>query len=154
MEEPASGADGDSVEALLALAGPRLRRAYVGAYGVDRAAEAAAESIAWGWEHRDRLTAMDNPVGYLYRVGLTRTRPRRRPLLPKPAEVGLPQIEPRLIDALAALPERQRVAVWLVHACEWTQVEVAEVLEISPSAVSTHVARGMRALRDALEVAP
>jgi RNA polymerase sigma-70 factor (ECF subfamily) len=133
------------------LAETRLRRAYLAAYGTERAAEATAEALAWAWEHRERLAAMENPVGYLYRVGQTRTRPRRRPDLPTPTALGLPDVEPRLIDELADLPERQRIAVWLVHACEWTHREVGEALDISTSSVSTHVARGTERLRARLE---
>ena len=130
----------------------RLRRAYVAAYGIERAAEATAEALAWAWEHREQLDDMANPVGYLYRVGQSRTRARRRPVLPPPDSLGVPEVEPALIDELAALPERQRTAVWLVHACEWTHVEVAEALGVSASAVSTHVRRGMDRLRERLEV--
>lgn len=133
------------------LAETKLRRAYIAAYGTERAAEATAEAMAWAWEHRDRLDTMENPVGYLYRVGQSRTRPRQPPTLPPPTSLGVPDVEPRLIDELAALPERQKVAVWLVHACEWTHREVAEALEISTSAVSTHVARGTERLRTRLE---
>ena len=97
---------------------------------------------------------MDNPVGYLYRVGQSRTRARRRPSLPAPEALGLPDVEPTLIAELQRLPERQRVAVWLVHACEWTHREVGEALGISTSAVSTHVARGTERLRARLEGGP
>ncbi len=138
-------------ERFAALAETKLRRAYIAAYGTDRAAEATAEALAWAWEHRERLAAMENPVGYLYRVGQSRTRPRKHPLLPPPAALGVPDVEPRLIEELASLPERQRVAVWLVHACEWTHREVGEALDISTSAVSTHVARGTERLRARLE---
>lgn len=144
-------APGSDFEGFALDAEIRLRRAFIATYGVDRAAEATAEALAWAWEHRDRLDGMTNPVGYLYRVGQSRTRPRRRPELPTPAALGLPDVEPRLISELAALPERQRVAVWLVHACEWTHGEVAEALGISTSAVSTHVARGTERLRSRLE---
>ncbi len=143
--------DGSAFEAFAAEAQERLRRAYIAAYGTERAAEATAEAMAWAWEHRDRLETMANPVGYLYRVGQSRTRSRRRPQLPAPDALGLPDVEPRLIDELAALPERQRVAVWLVHACEWTHREAAEAMDISTSAVSTHVARGTERLRARLE---
>lgn len=153
QDPPAAGEQLDvHTRALLGDAEPRLRRAFIAAFGVERAAEATAEALAWGWEHRHRLREMDNPVGYLYRVGQSRSRRRRAALLPCPDTVGMPHIEPGLIDALKALPDRQRTAVWLVHACDWTQVEVGEALGISASAVSTHAARGMDSLRSALEV--
>lgn len=139
-------------EEVLAGAEPRLRRAFIASFGTERAAEATAEALAWGWEHRDRMAAMSNPVGYLYRVGQSRSRSRRQALLPRPSRSALPDVEPTLIGALQDLPDRQRTVVWLVHACEWTQVEVAAALDISPSAVSTHLARAMSSLRRSLEV--
>ena len=141
-----------ATDSFLTEAERRLRRAFIVAYGVERAAEATAEALAWAWEHRDRLDGMELPVGYLYRGGQSRTRPRRRPDLPAPESIGVPEVEPRLIEVLAALPERQRTAVWLVHACEWTHREVAEALGVSTSAVSTHVSRGTERLRTELEV--
>jgi hypothetical protein len=71
---------------------------------VDGAADAVAEALAYGWEHWDRVSAMENPLGYLYRVGQSRSRPRSGPLvLPPPGEVGVPEIEPALVPALLAL---------------------------------------------------
>lgn len=131
---------------------PRLRRAMVGTVGADRAADAVAEALAYAWANWERVSGMENPAGYLYRVARSssriRTPKRVRWLIPRDSH--LPEVEPALIDAVAALPTRQRVAVWLVHACEWSQVEVAEALGISPSAVSTHVARGLQTLRRTL----
>jgi RNA polymerase sigma-70 factor (ECF subfamily) len=131
---------------------PRLRRAFVGCRGVDGAHEATAEALAYAWEHRGRVLAMENPAGYLYRVGQSRTKARRRVALPSPADLRLPEVEPALIPALLALPDQQRTAVWLVHACGWTYAEAAEAMTVSRSAVGTHVSRALDALRRALEV--
>ncbi len=143
--------DTQEFERFVREARPRLIRALAGARG-DDAPEATAEAIAWAWEHWSEVQAMDNPVGYLYRVGQSRTRSRRAPTLPAPAEVGLPDVEPRLIPALLALPDTQRAAVWLVHACQWRYAEVADALGTTPSTVGNHVARGMARLRRELEV--
>ncbi len=136
-----------AIEDVLDEARPRLTRAYLAVRGVDGAADAASEAVAWGWEHSDRLATMANPVGYRYRVGLSRTRSRKQPVLPAPEIVGLPDVEPRLIPALLVLPLSQRSAVWLVHACGWTYAEVGEALDISPSTVGTHVSRALASLR-------
>jgi RNA polymerase sigma-70 factor (ECF subfamily) len=48
---------------------PRLKHALSAALGPDRGLEAAAEALSYGWEHWDRIRSMDNPAGYLYRVG-------------------------------------------------------------------------------------
>ena len=132
---------------------PRLVRALVSCRGVDGAADAAAEALAYAYEHWERVREMENPGGYLYRVGQSRTRPRRRPLtLPSPSEVELPDIEPGLVPALLDLPETQRTAVWLVHACGWRYAEVAEALDTSESMVGNHVSRALDTLRRRLEV--
>ena len=145
--------ESDSFEVLVDDARPRLWRAFLACRGVDGADDAVSEALAWAWEHRSRLDSMKNPVGYLYRVGLTRSSPGDRPVwLPAAAEVHLPEVEPALIPALLALSEQQRSAVWLVHACGWSYGEVAEALDIGRSTVGTHVTRALSALRRDLEV--
>jgi RNA polymerase sigma-70 factor (ECF subfamily) len=144
--------DGDRFEAFVRDAEPRLRRAFIGSHGVDRAADATAEALAWGWEHWDRVKAMENPLGYLYRVGQSKTRPRRTPTLPAPATIGEPEIDPGLVPALLRLSPAQRTAAWLVHGCEWRYAEVAEAMGISPSAVGTHLSRALESLRRSLNV--
>jgi hypothetical protein len=72
------GRDGPAgFEVFYDLAEPRLRRALVAAYGTERGREATCEALAWAWEHWNDVRGMANPVGYLYRVGQSRTRPRR-----------------------------------------------------------------------------
>jgi RNA polymerase sigma factor (sigma-70 family) len=133
----------------LAEAKVRLARAFIAALGADRGEEALAEAMAYAWANRDALAAMANPMGYLYRVGQSRTRAKkpREGVFPAPARVGMPEIEPELVDAVNALPERQRVCTLLVHAYDWTQAEVAELLGISASSVHRHIERGLAALR-------
>ena len=114
--------------------------------------DGAAEALAYAWEHWSEVKAMENPVGYLYRVGQSRSRPRRSPRLPRPESIGLPDVEPRLIPALLELPDTQRAAVWLVHACQWRYGEVAVALGTSPSMVGNHVSRGLTRLKALLEV--
>jgi len=57
----------------------------------------------------------------------------------------------RAVDAaLAALPERQRLALVLCHYEELSQTEAAEALNVSVEALESLLARGRRALRAAL----
>jgi RNA polymerase sigma-70 factor (ECF subfamily) len=142
----------DDFEAFVVELRPRLVRAFVGFCGVDRAADAASEALAYGFENWERVRQMENPAGYLYRVGQSRTRRRLTPVLPDPESVGLPDLEPELVPALLALPVSQRTAVWLVHACGWRYSEVAEAMDTSVSMVGNHVARGVEALRRRLGV--
>lgn len=134
---------------------PRLRHALTALLGVDAGREATVDALTWAWERWAQVSAKPNPVGYVYGVGrnLGRRRTgRRRPLFIAVPEQRLPWVEPGLPDALAALSERQRVVVSLLHGYEWTMSEVAEVLGLSKSSVQNHSERGMAALRKELGV--
>ena len=95
---------------------------------------------------------MDNPIGYLYRVGRSRTRGRRYRVVFARADGAEPWVEPRLGDALAALTERQRLAVGLVHGYGWTLREVADVCGLRVTSVQNHLERGTARLRSLLGV--
>jgi DNA-directed RNA polymerase specialized sigma24 family protein len=147
----------ETFEQFAAGAGIRLQRAFVAAYGPERGADAVAEALGYAWEHWRRVRRMDNPLGYLYRVGQTRTRPRKTPVgtgwePARAAPAGDRLVEPGLVDAVASLTEPQRVAVVLVHGYEWSLREVAELTGVTVSTVQTHVERALAKLRDALEV--
>ncbi len=132
---------------------PRLRHALIAVYGQEQGRDATAEALAYAWEHRQRIQSMANPAGYLYRVGRSRGRSRR--LTPRFVPVQperLPDVEPGLPGALKRLSERQRLAVVLVHAYGYERREVADILDISVSAVDTHLARGIAKLRKKLGV--
>jgi len=134
---------------------PRLRRALTATFGADVGREAAAEALAYGWEHWNRVSGMANPAGYLYRVG--RDRGRSLPLhtgtgLVETVAADMPWVEPGLPRQLSALPEQQRVVFILIHGYEWTFSEVAEFMGISKSTVQTHESRAMDRLRDRLGV--
>jgi RNA polymerase sigma factor (sigma-70 family) len=132
----------------------RLRTALVAAWGVDLGTEAAAEALAWGWQHWDRVRTFANPHGYLYKVGRTSARRlarRPRDTSPAPALHAI-EFEPELDAALAALSERQRAVVLLVVGEQWSQQEVADLLGLSHSSVRTHLRRGMAALQRSIGV--
>jgi RNA polymerase sigma-70 factor (ECF subfamily) len=133
---------------------PRLRVALGAAFGPERGREAAADALAYGWEHWDRVAAMDNPAGYLYRVGANRAKAMRKPPIAlRPVEVGSdPWIEPGLPTALRQLPEQQRLVVALLYGYQWSMTEVAELLDVSKSTVQSYAERGMRRLRTRLGV--
>lgn len=140
---------------------PRLRHALVAAVGRDKGREATAEALAYAWEHWRDVRAMHNPVGYLYRVGRSRVRVRRRRInfspmpmfdLPVASPSRIPDIEPGLARALETLTERQRVAVFLIYGADWTRQDVADLLGISVTSVGTHLDRGLAKLRSRLGV--
>lgn len=132
----------------------RLKYALCAALGSDRGMEATADALAYGWEHWDRVQAMENPAGYLYRVGRNKARSRRKqhPLLPAVPSAEMPWVEPGLAEAMSRLSESQRTAVLLVHGFDWTPTEVAELLGVSAPTVRKHVERAMRKLRRKLGI--
>jgi len=139
-------------EAFVRTIEPSLHRALVAAYGFERGRDATAEALGWAWEHWDRAKDLDNKVAYLFRVGQSRSRDRKTPITFERDESSDPWFDPGLISALASLTEHQRVAVVLVNGFEWKLREVAELLDVGVSTVQSHVERGMRSLRNALEV--
>jgi DNA-directed RNA polymerase specialized sigma24 family protein len=101
---------------------------------------------------------MTNTAGYLYRVAQSsaargRCWRRAAPLLTL-APGAEHQFEPALPAALASLPERQRVAVVLVHGFDYTLREVAALTGVKITTVQNHLDRGLRRLRDRLGVSP
>ena len=138
----------------------QLRLALTGAFGIETGRDAAAEALAWGWQHWDRLREMDNPVGYLYHVGRTTAlravghtaSSDATRIEAHPSVWELPNFEPNLAKFFAGLSEQQRVAVWMVHGLGFTHREVADLLGCSRPTVATHVRRGLLRLRRHLGV--
>ena len=135
---------------------PRLRRALVARYGLDVGSEVAAEAVAWGVEHAELLEAMENPAGYLYRVGQSAARRwlRRRVTVIFPREPEWPDaadLPGDVFEELRRLKPDHRVAVLLVHGYGFTYQEVADLLEVSEAAVNNYVHRGLKTLRARLE---
>jgi DNA-directed RNA polymerase specialized sigma24 family protein len=132
---------------------PRLRRALVARFGPDTGREAAVDALVYGWRQWDRVGRMTNPVGYLYRVGVSNARPMAATLsLAEPAVWTEPWVEPHLAAGLRALSDLQRTAVILHHSLSWTYPEIAELLDVSVSTVRNHIGRGMAKLRLTLGV--
>ena len=143
----------EAFAAFFADAEPRLRRALIARFGVQQGNEATLDAMIYGWRHWDRVQAMDNPVGYLYRVGTSSVRPNRPRVLAEANSVPTdPWVEPHLEPSLETLSHSQRVAVVLHHSFEWTYEEIGDVMGISASTVRNHIARGMKKLRTQLEV--
>lgn len=146
----------DDLAHFLGDAQVRLQRALVARFGTDDGLEAASDALAYAVENWDRVAAMDNPVGYLYRVGETSGRRRTR----RWQHIGLLVREPVTTDgpvdvdlqrALLGLSDAQRVEVVLVHGHGHSYAEAADVLDVPVTAVTNHLHRGLARLRSILE---
>jgi peroxiredoxin/dihydrofolate reductase/DNA-directed RNA polymerase specialized sigma24 family protein len=145
---PAEGRSTASFEAFVRVAEPRLRRALVAAYGFEDGRDATAEAFAYAWENWERLQHVANLAGYLFRVGQSRSRRRRRaPVLFDTSCWAEYSFEPGLPAALAALSQRQRLVVVLVHGYGYTLREVAELTGIGQTTARNHLERGLARLR-------
>jgi RNA polymerase sigma-70 factor (sigma-E family) len=117
-----------------------------------------------GWS---RLRDEENALAYLRQAVVNRARSvlRHRAIverhLPKPPP-GIPSAEDGAISmfersavivALRDLPDRQREALILRYYGDLSEAEIATAMGISRGAVKSHTARGMTALRAALEKA-
>jgi RNA polymerase sigma-70 factor (sigma-E family) len=117
-----------------------------------------------GWH---RLRDEENALAYLRQAVVNRARSvlRHRAIverhLPKPPP-GIPSAEDGAISmfersavivALRDLPDRQREALILRYYGDLSEAEIATAMGISRGAVKSHTARGMTALRLALEKA-
>jgi RNA polymerase sigma factor (sigma-70 family) len=132
--------------------GPQLGRALAAVYGFEDGRDATAEALAYAWENWQKLRHIANLPGYLFRVGQTRGRRRRQPVLFDISSDTERSFEPGLPPALAALSPRQRLAVVLVHGYGYTLREVAELTGIKATTVQNHLSRGLSRLRSLMGV--
>lgn len=134
---------------------PRLQRALVARYGVEIGVEATSDAMAYAWEHWTRVGAMDNAIGFLWRVAQTSVRRHHRwntrPTYPAERVTDAGSDRTELPPALWKLRPDVRVALLLVHGYAWTYDEVAALLDVPLSTVRNHVHRGLKKLRDELE---
>ena len=112
-----------------------------------------------------RLRDPDRALAYLRQTVVNRSRSaiRHRAVVARHAETSAPGEEPGadaraldadrrriVLDALAALPTRQREVLVLRHYLDLSEAEIADALGISVGSVKTHVSRGVAALRTRL----
>jgi RNA polymerase sigma-70 factor (sigma-E family) len=117
-----------------------------------------------GWH---RLRDAEKALAYLRQAVVNRSRSvlRHRTVAGQDLRPAPPDMPPAERDALAFLelsavaaalrdlPERQREAIMLRYYTDLSEAEVAATMRISRGAVKSHTARGMAALRAALEQA-
>ncbi|MDP9341310.1 MAG: RNA polymerase sigma factor [Actinomycetota bacterium] len=109
------------------------------------------------WERWDRVSAVEDPVGYLYRTAMNVFRSRRRRVLvalrrtvrPREPDDGLAAVEDReaVVRALAPLTPGQRAAIVLTDVLGFTSEEAGRALRVRPVTVRVLASRGRAALR-------
>jgi len=120
---------------------------------LDQAREATDEAFARALARWPRVRAMEHPRAWTYRVAVnslrraTGRRSRERSLLGSdpvvwPVEVPAPEVW----SAVAALPERQRLAVLLRYVADLSEPQIANVMGISRGTVASTLSHARTAL--------
>jgi RNA polymerase sigma factor (sigma-70 family) len=121
------------------------------------AADAVDEAMVRAYQHWPKVSGLDNPAGWAYRVGLNyaRSRVRRRRgrehLLHGPQHQDPPTVEPAIAGAVGRLPARQRAVVVCRFLLGWSEAETATALGIRPGTVKSRLHRALGALQLELE---
>ena len=144
---------------------PVYRLAWRMTNGAADAEDMAQEAFVKLWKNPSQVREAGALKGWLMRVVanavIDRSRKPRSGALDDAPEVEDPQARPdapldraqaaRLVDArIAALPERQRLALSLVYFEGLNNIEAAAVLEVSVDALESLLARARRGLKDSL----
>jgi RNA polymerase sigma-70 factor, ECF subfamily len=129
------------------------------------AEEVAQETFLRLWSKAGSFVPRAKPSTWLYRVAhnLAVDRLRRRhetraetspdemPASGRPSQhLEQKQLAESVQAALAALPERQRAAIELVHYQGMSSAEAAEVMDVGERALESLLARARRTLRESL----
>ena len=153
MEETSPHRRIDGFDALIDEIRVKLLPALVAKWGIEVGSDLCSDVEEYAWEHRAKVTRMENPLGYLYRVAQSKSRSHVRWMKRTTFPSRFPDIvheDPALHDTLqmlAVLNADQRVCVMLVHAFGWTYAEVAELLGFTRAVVNHNVHRGLAVLR-------
>lgn len=126
------------------------------------AEEIAQDAFLAVWERWDRVRALDDPTGYLYRTAMNVFRKRRRRaamavrrlagMAPAPDDAFARVDRRRVVAAaLATLTPRQRAALVVTDLLGFTSEEAARMLGIKPVTVRVLASQGRAALKTTME---
>jgi RNA polymerase sigma-70 factor (ECF subfamily) len=109
------------------------------------------------WERWDRVAAMQDPTGYLYRTAMNLFRKRYRHAIvaarrtfradPQADVIALVEARTAVTQALASLSPRQRAAVVLTDLIGFSSEEAAQMLGVRPGTIRSLASQGRSAIR-------
>jgi RNA polymerase sigma-70 factor (ECF subfamily) len=140
----------------------RLYRASFALTGSRQEAEdISQEAFLRVWERWDRVSAMDDPSGYLYRIAMNVFLDRRRRVLlgmkraigltPSPDDYEAVEARSVAATVLGSLTPRQRAAVVLTDGLGYRAEEAGTLLGIKGATVRSLLSKARSALRDTIE---
>ncbi|MGB0112332.1 MAG: sigma factor-like helix-turn-helix DNA-binding protein [Ilumatobacteraceae bacterium] len=122
---------------------------------VDLATDSVDEALVRAYQRWEQVGRLDNPAGWVYRVGLNHARSRLRRLLrrvPAPAteSVEFTVADPAIDDAIAELSHDHRAVVVCRLLLGWSEAQTADALAIRPGTVKSRLHRATNQLERSL----
>lgn len=134
-----------------------IARAVALALGdADLAAEATDEAFVRAYERWNKVSRLDRPQAWVYRVAMNWAtsvlrRRRRSPHRLYEPHVDAPAVrDPALHAGLAALDVKHRSVVVCRHLLGWSVAETAQALGVREGTVKSRLHRAMQSLQSAL----
>lgn len=147
-----------SFEDLFADEYPRLVRAlYLMCGNVAEAEDLAQEALARAFERWDRVSRMDSPVGYVYRIAMNLHRRRMRrerllrlkpPVSTEPEETAAVEARTDVMAALLDLPPELRAALVLSELLGMSSEEAGRAMGIKAGSARARLHRARAAFRE------
>jgi RNA polymerase sigma factor (sigma-70 family) len=138
-----------------------LRALYLVTGNAQEAEEIMQEAFLEVWERWDRVSAMDSPVGYLFRTAMNRhrsgvrraVRAARRVISTAEGGDEFARADERdaVARALTHLPSRQRAAIVLTELLGYEAKTAAAILGVRDATVRSLASRARAGLREELE---
>jgi RNA polymerase sigma factor (sigma-70 family) len=145
-------------------AGTLFRRLCVVTGDRGEAEEIMQDAFLALWERWQRVAAMEDPTGYLYRTSMNLFRRRtrraslaiRRRLARAPDPVPFAEIDERqdVVAALRELTPRQRAAVMLIDVLDYSSEDAGKALGVTAGTVRGLASRGRETLRKRMSEEP
>ena len=134
-----------------------FRRLYAVTGDAGEAEEIMQDAFLALWERWDRVGAMDDPTGYLYRTSMNVFRKRGRraalairkrlALAPDPVPFANIDEQQDVVAALRNLSPKQRAAIVLLDVLDYTSEDAGKALGVSAGTVRGVASRARETLR-------
>jgi RNA polymerase sigma-70 factor (ECF subfamily) len=142
--------------------GPMVRSLAVAVGDREVAADCVQDAFMRAFVRWNRVSRLEDPVGWIRHVAVNRTRDHFRKLerggralgrlrVQQPLVADAPAEPSELAALLAQLPTQQRIAAALFYVEDLSVAEIADAMQLSDGAVKYHLHAARATLRGALE---